>query len=266
MANAPQPKVIFNLLDGMRGVAATCVMLYHFSGYLGPERFLPSAYLAVDLFFILSGFVIAHAYQHMLRQGRIADFTAMRLIRLWPLYALGTLLAAGYWSLRALLQPSAHLQLAELAAQLPWSLLFLPGSWLHDSNGLYPLVGPAWSLILELIVNLLFGLSFRFWTTRRVAWAAAAFGAWNVLTAVHFGNLDAGMTPSTLWGGLSRVSFSFFAGVLIYRLYESGARPVVPDTARWALPALVILMFAIDAEGPFRVAYDLVLATLAFPC
>jgi peptidoglycan/LPS O-acetylase OafA/YrhL len=80
----------FVLLDGLRGVAALAVVVTHALYFFPPT---PMAYLAVDFFFMLSGFVLAHAYGERLRQGMTAGrFMAIRLIRLYPLYALGSAL------------------------------------------------------------------------------------------------------------------------------------------------------------------------------
>ena len=84
-------------LDAIRGVAAISVMLYHFSPFLADGKVLPSSYLAVDLFFLLSGFVIAHAYDRKIENGMgFGTFLAIRLIRLYPLYLAGTLLGFFY--------------------------------------------------------------------------------------------------------------------------------------------------------------------------
>src|SRR5580698_9043340 len=90
----------FSALDGLRGVAAISIVVFHYSQNLGWEL-LPNAYLAVDFFFMLSGFVLAHAYEARLRSGQaVAEFMQRRLIRLYPLYWLGTTLPVALISSR----------------------------------------------------------------------------------------------------------------------------------------------------------------------
>lgn len=80
----------FHTLDGLRGVAAGTVLIYHFPSLWSPAS-APSAYLAVDLFFLMSGFVIEHAYGQRLATGLgVRRFLLLRLIRLYPLYLVGT--------------------------------------------------------------------------------------------------------------------------------------------------------------------------------
>src|ERR1700754_1815377 len=80
----------YHTLDAMRGVAALSVLLYHWRPQL-PWILFGSGYLAVDLFFLLSGFIIAHAYDEKLAKGLgFLDFLALRLMRLCPMLAFGT--------------------------------------------------------------------------------------------------------------------------------------------------------------------------------
>jgi Predicted acyltransferases len=81
----------YSTLDGLRGVAAMLVVMYHFPGFFRPV-YVENSYLMVDLFFVMSGFVIASAYEEKLSCGNISPlrFMRLRLIRLYPLYALGT--------------------------------------------------------------------------------------------------------------------------------------------------------------------------------
>ena len=84
----------FGALDGLRGVAAVIVVLHH----LGNERLGPFnptfGYIAVDLFFALSGFVIALNYDHRFAGGMtVKEFMLKRVLRLYPLYAAGLLLS-----------------------------------------------------------------------------------------------------------------------------------------------------------------------------
>ena len=83
----------FTGLDGLRGLAALAVFGAHVPDPLLRDA-LPGCDLAVDLFFALSGFVLAHAYFERLRKGMgVGTFFKRRVIRLYPLYALGTIIS-----------------------------------------------------------------------------------------------------------------------------------------------------------------------------
>ncbi|MGO7428469.1 acyltransferase family protein, partial [Rhizobium ruizarguesonis] len=82
-------KQFFTALESLRGIAAVVVMLLHTGGTLGP---IPAniGYIAVDLFFLLSGVVLANSYERQLTTGQIspAGFLLQRIIRLYPIYLL----------------------------------------------------------------------------------------------------------------------------------------------------------------------------------
>ncbi|TIU60051.1 MAG: acyltransferase, partial [Mesorhizobium sp.] len=112
------PRHVYLNLDAIRGVAAISVMLYHFSPFLADGKVLPSSYLAVDLFFLLSGFVIAHAYDRKIENGMgSGSFVAIRLIRLYPLYLAGTLLGFFYLLVKNRLMPAEYVPLSEIGLQ-----------------------------------------------------------------------------------------------------------------------------------------------------
>jgi peptidoglycan/LPS O-acetylase OafA/YrhL len=83
----------FSALDAIRGIGAVAVMLLHFASLNGLS-WMPRAWIAVDLFFILSGFVLMHSYSQKITDGRLnfLAFFKIRLIRLMPLYLVGLVL------------------------------------------------------------------------------------------------------------------------------------------------------------------------------
>jgi peptidoglycan/LPS O-acetylase OafA/YrhL len=216
---------VFHTLDGLRGVAAVFVAMRHtaFFRYLG----IDGGYLAVDLFFVLSGFVIAHAYEQRLAAGLSAGrFMAARYLRLWPVYALGVALGLAAAALQAL-SGKDNLSLAELARTAPFALAMLPGP--HIRQSLYPVNSVAWSLALELMVNFAYALTWR-WMRKPLPIIAvlAASGGGLVAAALWFGKLDVGFTWANVWGGVPRVLFSFTAGLAVFRLSRH---------VRWRIPA-----------------------------
>jgi peptidoglycan/LPS O-acetylase OafA/YrhL len=240
-------KDVFAPLNGMRGVAAIAVVLYHAEPFFG---FNPASrgYLAVDLFFVLSGFVIAHAYEGRFAKGLTATrFLWQRIKRFYPLYALGHFMAAAWIALELIVSPPAILTPIQLVIATVVGGLFLPTRLTGD---LYPLNGPAWSLLWELVINFIFGLIWR----RTWLIAGMAAGCWAaLLLIVGPGQLSQGAgDPLT---GFLRAAFSFPVGVLIYRHHRSIPRLPIP-------PVLTIVAVAILLLVPIQ---DLVVVTLLFP-
>ncbi|MEM5312020.1 acyltransferase [Paraburkholderia sp. JHI869] len=86
-------KTTIKSLEGLRGVAAVLVVLHHMF-YSPPNRLFANGYLAVDLFFVLSGFIICRTYADELTDGvQIAAFVLRRFGRLWPVYAITGVIA-----------------------------------------------------------------------------------------------------------------------------------------------------------------------------
>lgn len=229
-------------LDGVRGIAAVWVMFYHFNDLLLPaahlEELFPMlerGYLAVDLFFLLSGFVMAHAYGAALAINPAdtwREFVVARFARLYPLYAL-TLLCAVMINL-LLRVPSA-------TSKLQWDQwavnFFMLQLWFPDLH----LNGPAWSICSEVMACglfiflariLLFGPHF----VKMLACCAAML---LVVTSVNHGSLD--WAIGTL--AFVRTVAGFGIGVLLYRLDLSDRTPS-PDIALAGSLLMVVLAIA----------------------
>lgn len=263
------PRHVYLNLDAIRGVAAISVMLYHFSPFLADGKVLPSSYLAVDLFFLLSGFVIAHAYDRKIESGMgFGSFLAIRLIRLYPLYLAGTLLGCFYLLIRNRLMPAEHMPVAEIGTLLTTGMLFVPlvGDAYHT---IFPLNPASWSLFFELVVNIAYVAAF-FLLSRRVLTAAIAVSlVLLVVASVAAGTLDFGMTGKTIVSGLPRVSFSFFLGVLLCRSMTTYQGSLGFLARGWWVEAAILLTLVVFAIAPAnnagRVAYDLASIAIVFP-
>jgi len=252
----------FETLDLLRGLAALAILARHFPWPGNHVQILPHSYLAVDLFFVLSGFVIAHAYQERLARGlSLPRFFAVRLIRLYPAYALATLIGGGAMlaHIAGAGQPG---DLGRLAASLGMAALFLPTPppWSVDPSSFFPLDYPAWSLFWELAVNLLYAaLAPRLGA--KVLTALIGAGACLVIvSAAESGTLDLGSDWETgLWAG-GRALFGFFAGVGVFRVFSRHSPPSVPG---WALgTVLLLLLWVPDRQGS---AYDIGCVLILFP-
>lgn len=254
----------FVLLDGLRGVAAFAVILDHVpGGVLGD--LLPGRYLAVDFFFVLSGFVLAHAYGKRLEQGwsPLAFMTA-RLIRLYPMYLLGLLLGLAL-SVMGLLRGWVGPTWSDVLTTAALGLLFLPAPPMAAFGGgaLYPFNAPAWSLFFELIANLVYALVARF-LSWRVLGVILAVGAVAVVYTInrHAGTGGPGWLWEHLDAGLARVMFDFFAGIAIHRVWSVKRLPALPW---WGAMIGFLMVVAIPAPGDWRAVYDSAAALVLMP-
>ena len=252
----------FHTLDALRFVAAVVILLFH-ADFLFGVGMPAEGQIAVDLFFCMSGFIIAHRYDSDLREGMgAARFFAVRLVRLYPLYLLGTLLGV-LPSIAMLIagEPSAlHLQ---RLASLPAALLMLPSHLaLPATPVLYPLNFVAWTLTLEIVINTLYAASFRFWTLERIVVAVSLGLVALVATATTFGSLHVGFAWPHARGGVARVLFGFSAGVLIARLHRGG---IVAPRLPWWLPIVATLLLLCLPPIGDRAVWELAACALAVP-
>ncbi len=233
-------------LDGLRGLCAIAVVLRHVEDLTG-RMMLPSASMAVDMFFIMSGFVIVQAYEQKLASGMTAArFMTVRMIRLYPLYIFGTLVAALtiLAALVAGVRLDAWTPILLVEATVP-ALAMLPVH-LDAFDALYPINPPAWSLFFELIANALFAVALYRVSNRTLLWLVAGAACVIMASAVGTSTLDGGAQWRNVGIGLARVMFGFPMGMLIYRLYRSGSlrSPVVP------LPVVLFVAVAMMAFRP----------------
>ncbi len=220
----------FHALDALRGIAALSIVLFH-AGFLFGLRPPAEGQVAVDLFFAVSGFIIAFRYDARFAAGLTAGaFLRRRLVRLYPLILLGSLLGA-VPALVALALGQASALHRHLLAALPLAAAMLPAPAMAGEPAyFYPLDPPAWTLALEILVNAAYAATFSFWTrTRLLVLLAGAAGGLG-LVAWREGTLDVGFFWSQHWGGLARILFGFTAGVLLFRFHAE--RPF--SARRWS--------------------------------
>jgi peptidoglycan/LPS O-acetylase OafA/YrhL len=216
-----QTKQHFQILDGLRGVAALAVVIFHFMEWIYSDfsqNFIAHGFLAVDFFFCLSGFVIGYAYDDRISQMGIVEFFKSRFIRLHPLVILGSVLG-----LLAFLfdpfggQPELY-SAGKIALVFLCSILMVPLPIIPDRGlNLFSFNAPSWSLFWEYVANIVYGLVLfrlgrRSLTVLTILFAVAIF--W---VGSRAGNLLGGWSGPTFWDGAVRVGYSFSAGLLVYR-------------------------------------------------
>lgn len=237
---------MFFKLESLRGLAACAVVLYHSpfnvnDAVLGLFR---NAYLFVDLFFVLSGFVMAHAYADKIAAGmRFSDYMALRLGRIYPLHLVMLLVWVPYVLIKVWLfhrgfggtDPSE-----ESNAYTFVTNLFLVHSWhLHDDLSWN---FPSWSISAEFAVYMLF-FGWVFWLDRRQSlWMPllVSMGAYGVLYAINPLTLD-----FTQDFGVIRCAAAFFLGMAIHRL-RSVVGPTLPGLPLWELASMVLIGFSVS--------------------
>jgi hypothetical protein len=212
-------------LDGLRGIAAFMVAFYHMDIVYGINGPFQRGYLFVDLFFLLSGFVLAVSTEKKIRAGIGAiEFTWVRYKRLLPLVAVG----AGVAVVRAL-----YIGMADpltLALWLALDLAMVPS--FAGMGPFYRYNGPQWTLFYELVANFLHAAVLHRVATRWVLVLAGAMALWLVHEVQVHGSDTMGVnapTWTTWWSALPRVGWSYVLGVWIGRKYLEGARgPAMP--------------------------------------
>ncbi|MDE7386305.1 MAG: acyltransferase [Muribaculaceae bacterium] len=272
----------YDLLDGLRGVAALMVILYHVGeGFATSSRdqVINHGYLAVDFFFVLSGFVIGYAYDGRWQRGMsTANFILRRIIRLQPMVVIGVLLGVlsfviqgcEHWDHTPVSTPAVILSLICGLFLIP----ALPGTApeVRGNGEMFPLNGPSWSLFFEYIGSLFYAFFLHRLSTRALTLFVVASGI--VLAAIALGNgsgdfhLGVGWTAANggFWMGLARMTFSFSAGLLLSRRF----RPARIRGAFWLCSALIVAVLSVPFIGgetcPIANAgYDALCTLLVFP-
>jgi peptidoglycan/LPS O-acetylase OafA/YrhL len=255
---------VFHTLDALRGVAAIGVVIFHMGQAFSPLA-TPGGYLAVDLFFMMSGVVLSHAYESRFRSGMgTLQFMRVRLIRLYPLYLLGVLFGIAVTVASMLGRNSVNWDASSLLTAIFLALLFLPNFSGRPVDTLFPLNIPCWSLFLELVVNGLFALFWPLLTARRLVVTCLLSGIVVGGATLHAGHIDQGSTAATIAIGLARTIFGFCAGMLI-------ARHAPHSRRRESNPAVLAIMAAVAVaiigwpEGLSRAIWDIACVLVLFP-
>ncbi|MDE5896164.1 MAG: acyltransferase [Muribaculum intestinale] len=278
-----QPR--YEILDGLRGVAAVLVILYHFGeGFAtsAVDQMMNHGYLAVDFFFVLSGFVIGYAYDRRWKNKDMTTgrFMLRRIIRLQPMVVLSVVIGA----IAYLLQGSVHWD--GTPVPFHWVLValilglfmipVLPGAAadVRGNGEMFPLNGPAWSLFFEYIGNVLYAVFLHRLSKNGLRTVVAVSGIGlaacalcNMSGAFHLG-VGWSMADMGWLGGFLRLSFSFGIGLMLTRDF----RPMRIRGAFWICAALITVIMSCpyigSTDGNPSIAngvYDIICTLLIFP-
>ncbi|WP_286857868.1 MULTISPECIES: acyltransferase family protein [Sphingobacterium] len=267
----------YTVLDGLRGVAAITVVCFHiFEAFATShlDQRINHGYLAVDFFFMLSGFVVGYAYDDRWRTMTTMDFIKRRIIRLHPMVVMGAIIGAlMFYSQGCSVWDVSKVTVSALLLATVLNALLIPALPGHEVRGLgemFPLNGPSWSLFFEYIGNVLYVLVIRKFSTKALgglvvaaACGLAVFAIWGPL-----GDICAGfsLTGMEFTAGSLRLLFSFTAGLFLSRVFK----PVRIKGAFWICSIILVSLLAIPRIGGaenlwMNGLYDTLCCVLVFP-
>jgi peptidoglycan/LPS O-acetylase OafA/YrhL len=262
----------FIALDGMRGIAAICVVIFHWLTSNHIEWFGTSV-LAVDFFFVLSGFVIAYSYTTKLSQGlNFGEFMLSRIIRLYPMILVGLCLGL-VRSIGKSITGDDGVTFGRVLIEFLLSVFMIPNQ-LIGSVEFFEINIPMWSLLFEMIAYFAFGL---FMWRLKDKWLfllwAIFLGGFAVYMSRSFASGEIFVEPDITIGNLriavdmaitpaARAAMGFTLGIIIYRT-SLGSKLSLPPFLFLAL-LFVLLMSMPRNVAPFYVyAVAFIMLTLA---
>ena len=275
-----KPKKHYEILDGLRGVAAIAAAALHiFEAFAGGNRFVQiinHGYLAVDFFFLLSGFVVAYAYDDRWEKMGQWEFYKRRLIRLQPMVILGMIIGALFYYFQA-----SNILFPQIAGMEVWKVILTmiigftllpipPSMEIRGWGEMHPLNGPAWSLFFEYIANILYALIFRKFSNKVMSVFVLIFAG----LLIHYtvfgpkGDVIGGWSFNVeqMYVGFTRLLYPFFAGVLLCRL----GKLIHVKNAFWVCSILITIVLALPRFGDEKSLwinglYESICIILVFP-
>lgn len=228
-------------LDAVRGLAAIMVAVFHYQGLFSENQFFDFGYLAVDVFFVLSGMVLQAMYGGLIEEGRIsaAEFALARFRRLYPMVIIA---GAAVLALNLFFVPSSNVSVGSGGALVRAALL-LPST---GAGNAFPANGPLWSLMFEAVVNVVWFAVMRLTGKQGfLVLAAAAVTGGGLTVFSHGGSLNFGWQgdASEMVQGFVRALAGFCTGALLslhWPRVEAGLRLV---------PALVPALLGLALIG-----------------
>lgn len=279
----------YEILDALRGVAALLVIWYHIHEGFSFAQIINGAgdgiitginhgYLAVDFFFMLSGFVISYAYDDRWSKMSLGEFFRRRLIRLHPMLIMGTVIGALSFVIGGReMWDGTVVSYSWIIIALLLSCLFIPAipGAQYDVRGngeMFSLNGPSWSLFFEYIGNILYGIFIRRLSTRWLSALCLALGIGMTHYALSnvsgYGMIGIGWTLDSVnvIGGLLRMLFPFTLGMVLARNFK----PVKIKGTFWICSLALILVFIVPyIEGLEPVCmnsvYEMACVVIVFP-
>ena len=266
----------YEILDGLRGVAALMVVIFHcFETYVPVfgTQIVNHGYLAVDFFFVLSGFVIGYAYDDRWDKMTTWGFFKRRLTRLHPMVIAGTLVGAALFFFSSGAFPQTlEVEGWKFALCFVMGLLMIPCGNGLDIRGwgeLNSFNGPQWTLTFEYIGNILYAFVLRH--LPKAALAILCVGCafftldltlgWDVFGLFPDGpqyTVIGGwsLTSQQIYIGFTRLLYPFLCGLLISRILPShrsesnpSGSPIHLRGGFWWCSLVLVVLFSIPCIG-----------------
>ncbi|EFG84526.1 acyltransferase [Novacetimonas hansenii] len=248
----------FVALDGLRGLAAISVVIFHFMEMAildYTKNFIGHGFLAVDFFFCLSGFVMGYAYDDRIRTLGFIRFVRHRLIRLHPMVVFGAVLGLLAFLFDPFMPVPASYGVGRITMLFLTTLLVVPyPTMVERTHNLFGLNAPEWSLFWEYIASIVYALVL--WRVARPALGVLLCIAalWLGICGYRDGWIYNGWDANGFWTGAARVSFSFLAGLFIYRYHLIWKN----NLHFYAIGALLVLTFVMPFFSHEWLAEELV--------
>lgn len=255
----------FEILDGLRGLAAIVVVIFHFMEIAiidYNKNFIAHGYMAVDFFFCLSGFVIAYAYDSRVEKLGFLQFIKLRLIRLHPLVVIGSVLGL----LTFIIDPYSDFYATYGFGKT--MLMFLASAFLvpypvmpERFFNLFCLNAPSWSLFWEYIANIFYVLVLYRFGVRLLTVITLIAAALICFVAFKSTNLAGGWGATTFWDGGARILYSFLVGILIFR-----SNWIIKNKLGFAgISILLLLAFLIPYSDQYNWITEPLIVLVYFP-
>lgn len=225
-SDKPVPELLktrkhFEVLDGLRGIAALAIVVFHFMEWIFPDlskNFIGHGFLAVDFFFCLSGFVIGYAYDNRIEKMGVIEFFKSRLIRLHPLVILGATLGLLAFLFDPFADHAGIYSAGKLLLLFVCSIFMIPLPAMEErAFNLFSFNAPSWTLFWEYAANIFYAFVLSRISRRYLVLSITLAALGICLVSYRAGNLLGGWAGANFWDGGARIAYSFLAGLFIYR-------------------------------------------------
>ncbi|MCC6290298.1 MAG: acyltransferase [Chitinophagaceae bacterium] len=255
----------YHLLDGLRGIAAICILIFHFLEYIFSdfkENPLGHGYLAVDFFFALSGFVIGYAYDHRIKTIGLKIFFRNRIIRLQPMVIWGAVVGLLGYTLTPFANNIATAGWSNIIISFIATMLLIPMPVLPNTvDNVFPLNAPTWSLSTEYLANIFYAFVLSRVSKKVLLLLCFMAAGWLIYIAKQRQWLIMGWSKEYYFDGWARTAFSFTAGLVIFRFNLIIKNKI---NALLLLLLLAAVFFIPHADNDW--IRELLIVMIAFPC
>ena len=272
----------YEILDGLRGVAALMVVIFHcFETYVPVfgTQIVNHGYLAVDFFFVLSGFVIGYAYDDRWDRMTTWGYFKRRLTRLHPMVVAGMLVGAALFFFSGSYFPKTQeVEGWKFVLCFVMGLFMIPcgkGLDIRGWNEMNSFNGPAWTLMFEYIGNILYAFIFRHLPKIALAFLLACCAVctldvtlgWNLFglfpEGPHYTVIGGwSLEPQQIYIGFTRLLYPFLCGLLISRILPShrsetnpSGSPIHLKGGFWWCGLALVVLFSIPCIGGKQPAF-----------